>query len=459
MTATKESLLFLCFLLFVEAFFAPATHAADKTKPNVIIILSDDQGSVDANCYGAKDLVTPGIDAIAAHGVRFTQFYSAAPICSPSRAGLLTGRYPWQVGMPGNGPEPPSEADDQLDTYTGNGLATNALTIADMFHSAGYSTAHLGKWHLGTSVGHRPLDHGFDYSFGFMGGCIDNYSHFFYWAGPNVHDLWENSQRVRFPGKFFPDLMLDKAEAFITQHRDRPFFMYFAMNMPHYPYQGDPKWLEYYKKLPYPRNLYAAFVSTLDDRVSLFMKFLQEQGLRDNTIIIYQSDNGHSVEERAHFGGGSSGPYRGAKFSVFEGGIRLPGIISWAGHLPEGEVRKQIAHSCDWMPTLAELCDVPLPKSELVGRSLAPVIRSADAPSPHDVLQWRTGDQWAVRQGPWKLLHKPNDTADKQKLTGDDKIWFLANIDNDPGEKVNEASRHPEIVERLRGLEPSLKGK
>lgn len=429
-------------------------RAAQNPKPNVIFIMSDDQGSVDANCYGAKDLVTPGIDALAARGVRFTQFYSAAPVCSPSRAGMLTGRYPWLVGMPNNGPAPPKEEDDQLETLTGDGIAKSAPTMADMFRAAGYATAHIGKWHLGSGAGHKPLDKGFDYSFGFMGGCIDNYTHFFYWAGPDRHDLWENNQRVRLPGHYFPDLMVEKAEAFITTHRGKPFFMYFAMNMPHYPYQGEPKWLEHYKNTPYPRNLYAAFVSTLDERVQRLMKFLEDSGLRDNTIIVYQSDNGHSVEERAHYGGGSSGQYRGAKFSLFEGGIRLPAIISWPGHLPEGEVRTQMAHSCDWLPTLAELCDVPLPKSDLNGRSMLPVIRSANAPSPHDVLVWRLGNQWAVREGPWKLLHNPIDTADKQKLAPADKEWFLANIDEDVGERTNVASQHPEILERLKKLEP-----
>lgn len=429
-------------------------RSAQNARPNVIIILSDDQGSADAACYGAKDLVTSGMDALAAHGVRFTQFYSGAPVCSPSRAALLTGRYPWLAGMPNNGASPPSEADDQLDTLTGEGLPAKEITIADMLHAAGYATAHIGKWHLGSGAGHKPLDHGFDYSFGFMGGCIDNYTHFFYWGGPARHDLWENNQRVRLPGHYFPDLMVEKAEAFIGSHRDRPFFMYFAMNMPHYPYQGDVKWLQYYHNLPFPRNLYAAFVSTLDVRVQQLVKYLEDSGLRENTIIIYQSDNGHSVEERAHRGGGSSGPYRGAKFSVFEGGIRLPAIISWPGHLPEGQVRTQVAHGCDWLPTLAELCDVPLPKAELTGRSLGPVIRSADAPSPHDVLQWRLGNQWAVRQGPWKLLHNPNDDADAHKLAKPDRIWFLANVDSDPGERTNQAAYHPEIVERLRKLGP-----
>jgi len=192
----------------------------------------------------------------------------------------------------------------------GEGLPAKEITLADMFRSAGYATAHIGKWHLGSGVGHKPLDHGFDYSFGFMGGCIDNYTHFCYWAGPNRHDLWENNQRVRLPGRYFPDLMVEKAKAFIDRHRTQPFFMYFAMNMPHYPYQGEVKWLEHYRNLPYPRNLYAAFVSTLDERVQQLLKYLEESGLRERTIIVYQSDNGHSVEERAHFGGGSSGPYR-----------------------------------------------------------------------------------------------------------------------------------------------------
>src|SRR2546423_8305930 len=140
--------------------------AAKPSQPNVVIILTDDQGSVDAGCYGAKDLVTPGVDALAAHGVRFTQFYSAAPVCSPSRAGLMTGRYPWLAGMPNNGPSPPAEADDQLETLTGAGLPAKEITLAKMFRDAGYATAHIGKWHLGSGAGHKPLDHGFDYSFG-----------------------------------------------------------------------------------------------------------------------------------------------------------------------------------------------------------------------------------------------------------------------------------------------------
>ncbi len=455
--AMKRPSLLLAPVVLTLGLHAPPPLAAAEPKPNVIVILSDDLGSIDAGCYGAKDLVTPAVDSLAAQGVRFTQFYSAAPVCSPSRAGLLTGRYPWLVGMPNNAPSPPTEADDQLDTFTGAGLAADAATVANMFRNAGYATAHIGKWHLGYSAGHRPLDHGFDYSFGFMDGCIDNYSHFFYWDGANRHDLWENNHRVRYPGHYFPDLMLEKTEAFINTHKEKPFFLYFAINMPHYPYQGDPKWLEYYKQkhTPFPRNLYAAFVDTLDERIQRLLKLLDDAHLRDRTIIIYQSDNGHSTEVRAQGGGGNSGPYRGAKFSLFEGGIRLPAIISWPSHLPEGAVRDQIAHGCDWLPTLAELCGVPLPKADLNGRSLVPVIRSATAPSPHDALQWKVGKQWAVRQGDWKLLHDPIDPATTNRPELFEQHWFLANIPADPSERTNVAAQHPDIVARLRQLAPN----
>ncbi|MCX5769036.1 MAG: sulfatase-like hydrolase/transferase, partial [Candidatus Hydrogenedentes bacterium] len=184
---------------------------------------------------------------------------------------------------------------------------------------AGYATAHIGKWHLGFAAESTPNAQGFDYSFGHMGGCIDNYSHFFYWAGPNRHDLYRNGQEIQMPGRFFPDLMVEEAGRFIESHKSDPFLLYFPMNTPHYPYQGDPKWLEAYrnKGVPYPRDLYGAFVSTLDERIGRLLARVDELGLTRDTIVVFQADNGYSVEERAHFGGGSAGPYRGSKFSLF----------------------------------------------------------------------------------------------------------------------------------------------
>src|SRR5262249_52990509 len=161
---------------------------------------------------------------------------------------------------------------------------------------------------LGFSPETMPLGQGFDFSFGHMGGCIDNYSHFFYWDGPNQHDLYRNGREIQSPGRFFADLMVEEATHFIERNKDRPFFLYFALNQPHYPYQGDPKWLDRYARLKYPRNLYAASLSTMDERIGNLIAAIDRFGLREQTIVVMQSDHGHSTEERAHFGGGSAGP-------------------------------------------------------------------------------------------------------------------------------------------------------
>lgn len=423
--------------------------AADR-KPNVIVILTDDQGTVDAACYGSNDLATPSIDALAAQGTRFTQFYSAAPVCSPSRAGLLTGRYPVRAGVPGNTTSQKGKP----------GMPGEQVILAEMFKSAGYATAHIGKWHLGYIPEHMPNAQGFDYSFGHMGGCIDNYSHFFYWNGPNRHDLHRNGEEIFADGRYFPDLMVEEASKFITDNKEKPFFIYFAMNAPHYPYQGEAEWLEHYKDLESPRNLYAAFLSSLDARIGKLVAAVDANGLREDTIIIFQSDHGHSTEVRAHYGGGSAGDYRGAKFSLFEGGIRVPAIISWPGNIEPNAVRGQMAHACDWMPTLAELCDVPLPDRKLDGKSLVPVIKAADAPPPHKHLHWMGGtdpdkSQWAVREGKWKLIGNAQDTSNGQKAT---KIpgLFLVDIESDPSEQQNLVKQHPEIAERLQAHHRSV---
>jgi arylsulfatase A-like enzyme len=436
-------------LLFAPAVLAQVPAPARSGKPNVVVILADDLGTIDAHCFGAKDLDTPAIDSLAARGVRFDQFYAPAPVCSPSRAGLLTGRYPLRAGLIGNASSRPN---------TGPGMPGSQITIAETFKAAGYATAHVGKWHVGFMPDQLPNAQGFDLSFGHMGGCIDNYSHFFYWDGPNRHDLYLNGQEIQRPGQFFPDMMVEQASAFIEQHKAQPFFLYFALNMPHYPYQGKPEWLERYKALPYPRNLYAAFVSTLDERIGRLLKRLDDLGLRDDTIVVFQSDHGHSTEERAHFGGGSAGPYRGAKFSLFEGGIRVPAILAWPGHVPQNETRHQLGHGCDWLPTVAELAGVKLVNPDIDGKSLVAVARSADAPTPHDVVYWHVGPakdpQWAVRQGDWKLIGNVRDTTDghpnaPSKLTAEDKKLFLSKPTTDPAESKNLAAANPDVVQRL----------
>jgi arylsulfatase A len=436
---TYKKISFYALAIFGSVVFLTNCLLTKKEKPNVIIIYTDDQGSIDLNIYGAKDLQTPNMDALVGSGVRFTQFYGA-PVCSPSRAGLLTGKTPQRAGVPGNIPSVP---------VTKSGLQGSQYTMAEMFKDAGYNTAHIGKWHLGDQAGMLPNDQGFDYSFGHHVGCIDNFSHFYYWRGPNRHDLYRNGKEVFYDGEFFPSLMVKEASEFLD--KNKPFFMYYAMNTPHYPYQGTPEWLRYYqdKGVAYPRDLYAAFLSTQDDKIGELISKLKSLDIYENTIIIFQSDNGYSTEERAHFGGGDAGPYRGAKSCLFEGGFRVPAAITWSERLPRNEIRDQFAVNADWMPTLAELCDIKLNTKDLDGKSLMPVIKNAKAKSQHnEIFSWQHGNQWATRNGKWKLLGNPVDKTNKAPLTDDDKI-FLVNLETDPGEMTNLAKKYPEKVKQL----------
>lgn len=433
--------------LFLASFVALSVCNAEARQPNVLIIYTDDQGSVDLNCYGAKDLATPHLDALASRGVRFSQFYSAAPVCSPSRAALLTGRYPQRAGLAGNaGSQPGSE-----------GMPAAQITLAELVKKAGYVTGHVGKWHLGYVKETMPNGQGFDQSYGHMGGCIDNYSHFFYWSGPNRHDLWRNGKEVWEDGQFFPDLMVRECNSFIEENHERPFFLYWAINVPHYPLQGTDKWRKHYANLESPRDMYAAFVSTMDEKIGEVLAKLDELGLRDDTIVVFQSDHGHSTEVRTFSGGGSAGPYRGAKFSLFEGGIRVPAIISWPKTLPSNQVRDQMATAVDWLPTLLHYCGIEQPKHKIDGFDLSTVIESESVLSPHEVFHWQSGrgmggkPQWAVRAGDWKLIGNPKDTSNKAALSKTDQR-FLVNLSEDVGEMNNVAADHPEIVERLEEL-------
>ncbi|MEM6279846.1 MAG: sulfatase-like hydrolase/transferase [Verrucomicrobiota bacterium] len=418
-------------------------------KPNVILVYTDDQGSVDANCYGSTDIETPHIDRLAETGVRFTQMLAPSAICSASRAGLLTGQIPARAGVPAN-----------VSSQQGNsGMPGEKSILSELFKSHGYATGHIGKWHLGYTQDTMPNAQGFDYSYGHMGGCIDNYSHFFYWNGPNRHDLWRNGVEVWEDGAFFGDRMVEELKGFIDTHEEEPFFVYWAINWPHYPLQGTSKWRERYVDLPHPRDKYAAFMSSTDELLGELLDHLEEKGLRENTIVIFQSDHGHSVEERTFGGGGSAGPYRGHKGNLFEGGIRVPAIVSWpGGNLPQGEVRDVMVTGMDWYPTLAEWTGAEIPEDHPVdGKSIASVVAKASAESPHREMYWRLGGnpknaKWVVREGDWKLLGNTVEMVtpeDCEPLTQEDQELFLANLKEDVGERKNLREIHPEVVDRL----------
>ncbi len=435
-----------------------ASCAFAAEKPNVVVLLTDDQGTLDAGCYGSEDLSTPHVDALAASGVRFTQAY-AHTVCCPSRAALLTGRHPqrggvrfWTQGNM-NGPD-------------GINMALEEVTLAEVLREAGYRTALYGKWHLGAHRDFGPKKQGFDEFFGIRDGFIDNDTHHFL-HGKGFHDLYEGTTPVHAEGRYFPELMVQRALTFIDENRDRPFFLYVPFNIPHYPEQSLERFRGQYEKLDDPaRRSYGAVVSTTDHYVGLVLQRLEKRGLRDDTIVVFQSDNGHSEETglrirvdghtsglpKGHFygasGGGFTGKWIGNKGTFLEGGIRVPAIVSYPRRLPKGEVRDQVVTIMDWFPTILSLCEVPLPPKspKLDGHDLGPVIASAEAESGYgDVLHFAWGNGWAVRDGDWKLIGNTNPRTGESSVT-------LRNLSDERPEAKDHAAGQPDIVARLTEL-------
>ncbi|MFT5301738.1 MAG: arylsulfatase A-like enzyme [Mariniblastus sp.] len=431
---------------------------ASAERPNVVILFTDDHGTLDANCYGSTDLMTPSIDRLAASGVRFTQAY-AHKVCCPARAALLTGRHPQRSNVTNW---------TQGDRHGSDGKNTNMkaeeVTIAEALKSNGYETALFGKWHLGAKIGHGPLDQGFDHFFGHLGGFIDNYRHYFL-HGKGFHDLYDGDKEVFHRGEYFPDMMIERAVDFIGEKRDAPFFMMVAFNLPHYPEQPLGKYADAYSDLPMPRQSYARVVSTVDDYIGRIMSKLQETGQRENTIVILMGDNGHSAENNkgiavenhtsgypkghyylAHGGGGNTGKWIGQKASFLEGGIRVPAIISYPMGLPKGEVRDQIVTVMDWFPTILDLVDIAPSKVPFDGKSMMPLIHDDSASTAHDVLHFGWANEWAVREGDWKLIGRINKANPGRVRKS------LHNLTGVEPEVKDHASENPNIVARLTDL-------
>ena len=352
--------------------WAAAPAVSQQRKPNVVIILTDDQGTLDANCYGSSDLHTPAIDSLAADGVRFTQAYSHT-VCCPTRAMLLTGRQP-QRGNVNDWMQGP------LNDPKGRNMLAGEVTLAEALKEAGYRTGLFGKWHLGGHRDHGPTKQGFDEFFGIREGFIENYTHY-YLHSAGYHDLYEGVREVFHRGRYFPDLMVDRALSFIERNQDRPFFVYIPFNIPHYPEQSLKRFRERYEGMAEPRRTYAATVTTTDDYIRRILLQLDRLDLRDNTIVVFQSDNGHSEEDYritvdghlsgfpkgwnygANKGGGNTGKWLGAKGSFLEGGIRVPAIVRYPPVVPR--VRFAIRSSRRWtgFPPSSNWSARPLPKA------------------------------------------------------------------------------------------------
>lgn len=433
-------------------------HAADSVRPNVVIILTDDQGTLDANCYGSTDLITPNIDKLAATGVRFTQAY-AHTVCCPARAALLTGRHPQRGGVH-------DWTQGDMNGPNGINMALEEVTLAEVLKGAGYRTALFGKWHLGAHRDFGPEKQGFDEFFGIRDGFIDNENHFFL-HGKGFHDLYEGTTEVFARGEYFPELIVRRSLSFIEKNRDQPFFLYLPFNIPHYPEQSLAEHKKLYAHLKDPaRQSYGAMVTTTDHYIGQVLDKLQKLGLREKTIVIFMSDNGHSEEKGLGIrvddhksgyplghqygasGAGNTGKWIGQKATFLEGGIRVPAIVSYPGTLPQAQVRDQIITAMDWFPTVSELCRIePKPDApKLDGHSLVPLIKSAAAESQYrGVLHfaWRGG--WAVRDGDWKLISMTPRGSAKPVLS-------LHSLAGERPEVVDHLVKEPLIVARLQAL-------
>ncbi|MEV0789885.1 sulfatase-like hydrolase/transferase [Kribbella sp. NPDC050459] len=405
-------------------------------RPNIVIIYTDDLGWGDLGCYGSPDIRTPHLDALAARGVRMTEWYSNSPVCSPSRAALLTGRHPAHAGVE-------SILGARRDTH---GLPAQS-TLASELSAAGWRTAVFGKWHLGVEPGSAPLRFGFDHHFGFRAGCVDYYSHIMYWGVRNpLHDLWSDDDEVWHNGDYLTDLITDRAVEFISSVDD-PFLCYVAYNAPHYPMHAPADAMAQYAHLPWDQQVMAAMISRVDDGVGRIVDVLERTGRLEDTIIFFSSDNGPSAEERNWLGGeeiayagGSTGGLRGHKGSLFEGGIRVPGIWSWPSTLPAGVTSAEPAMMMDVTPTVLAAGGIPAP-ADLDGIQLF----TGDA--PERTLTWEYAGQQAVRRGPWKLVTDPAEHLGGPQTPG----TYLYNLRDDPTEIHNLATEQPEVLTALLG--------
>ncbi len=470
-------------LWFVQ--FSEQTVVA-APRPNIVVILADDLGYGDTGVYGNKIVRTPNIDALAGSGIRFTAGYVTNPVCAPSRAALMTGRYQQRFGYEFN----PDGRD-----RTG-GMSLNEITLAQIMKSAGYATGAIGKWHLGQPGGYYPSDRGFDYFFGMAGGgsvyIIDPApgDEFIGPAGQDIkipaaglsalpsgerlkallerirekNPITRNHKVVRVDD-YLTDALTKEALDFIDRNQKKPFFLYLAQHVPHVPLQAPRKYIERYRNVPDPgKRVYAAMVSALDDSVGAVVARLKEDGLYQNTVVIFLSDNGCAGYVN---GACSNAPLSGFKRWQLEGGIRIPYIVSWPGHLPAGRVDDRQVSSLDILPTAAALAHAKLPSDRVYdGVNLLPYLTGADRAVPNPRLYWRNGPDFALRDANLKLWianiapqGAKSGEEPEQEESGRGLIEpavgpggqhvMLFDLDQDIGERHNLAAAQPSSVLRL----------
>ncbi len=414
----------LAALLVVFSTLAAASTAA---PPNFVIIMADDMGYADASCYGNEAYEMPALDRLARDGMRFTDFHSSGTVCSPTRAGLLTGRYQQRAGIPG-------VVFAGFDQNRHHGLFPSEVTFAERLKLKGYTCGVFGKWHVGYHKQYNPVHHGFDRFRGYVSGNIDYISHF---DRMEVEDWWQGLELVPEEG-YSTHLISKHAVQFIEQNRDRPFCVYVAHEAPHSPYQGpnDPPVRGPDKQKPVAKpdipRAYREMMEEMDRGIGEVAETIDRLGLGKNTLIFFLSDNGGTPN-------GSNGPLHGFKGQVWEGGHRVPAVARWTGRIATGVVCDQTAISLDLMPTMLELAGADLPAGhQLDGVSLVPVLLERRRLEPRKLF-WQYNEKRAMRDGPWKLVVSEKDQKDPA----------LFHLGDDLGENNDQAAAQSQRVERM----------
>ncbi|MDN3665173.1 sulfatase [Algibacter miyuki] len=430
------------FLSYTGALSAQKTTA----KPNVIIFFTDDQGYQDVGVFGSPLIKTPNLDNMAANGIKFTDFYAASSICSPSRAALLTGSYPPRVGVP-----------KVLWPNLPGGLNNQELTIADMLKTKGYNTACIGKWHLGDEAQYLPTKQGFDSYYGipfsndmsvnpkskvsedilFREGMTIDSLREEKWRGRRV-PLMRQDEVIEYPvdQSTLTKRYTEEAVSFIKENKDEPFFLYVAQTMPHVPLYASPDF-----KGKSARGLYGDVIEELDWSMGEILKTLESLNLDENTLVVFTSDNGPWTKKGEE--GGSALPLRGHKFETLEGGMRVPMIAQWKGKIKPGSVTDKVASTMDLLPTIAYLTDAEVSDKPMDGKNIWPLLSGNEkANSPYEkegFYYYKESTLEAVRKGDWKL-----------RITKD--CVALYNLKEDISENTNVAAANPKIVKKLQKM-------
>lgn len=398
----------------------------DTITPNLVVIMADDMGYRDASCYGCVDFQTPELDRLAAAGIRLTQGYVSHPYCSPSRAGLLTGRYQQSFGHEHNPPY--REDSDRI------GIDVGTELLPGILQDHGYATGLVGKWHLGAGPPFRPAVRGLGSFYGFLGGGHD---YFQAKAVPQEYQglLWRDDQQVSDSIEYLTDDLTREAQSFIQRNQNQPFCLLVMYNAPHAPDQVSDRYLKQVADIPHPgRRKYAGLVKGVDAGVGQIRRTLEQLKLTERTIVVFLSDNGgrRAVSDNR--------PLRGGKGWLHEGGVRVPFIVSWPGQLPESQTDDRPVSALDILPTALAAAEIPIPPG-VTGVNLLPYLKREKLEAPHPTLFWRVcgGKGFAIRHEDWKLVH------DVGMIQG-----RLYNLKMDPGEDQDLRDRFPEKYDALK---------